>query len=408
MSTNTGRTASGAAAALALLGARGSMSRTMIARELGISPATVTQIIKGLVERGLVVELESVPSGGGRPSRMLGLRKPAAVRAIGAKVTAAHVAIVSVGLDGVEHVQSARPFDPFRPDSLDTLGRILRDAVDAEDGLVLGVGVGIPGSVDDQASGVVTAPTLGWISVPVGDSLRRALGVPVLVENDVNTLATAEHLYGVGGGHSSFLVLTIGRGIGAGLVVDGGIRRGATGGAGEIGHVPVVDDGPLCECGNHGCLESLIGEAALRDRAIAAGILGADGTVADLLALADCGDTSAQELYAAAGRTLGRTLAGVVHVVDPELVVLLGEGTPAWPHWRVGFEAAFRGHLLPSRRAIPFEVESWDEGRWALGAAALVLAAPFGSGDRSGEQGRQIMARMQNEAGSAPTTGRTR
>lgn len=398
----------GGAATLALVGSRGPRSRAAIARELGVSPATVTQVTKDLVDRGLLVELETVPSTGGRPGRLLGLADGPAPRAIGAKVTADHVAIVSVGFDGSTFDQSSHPFDPASPDALDTLGRLLRETVDAQEGPVLGAGVGLPGSVDSQASGVVVAPTLGWSNVPVGASLRRALDLPVLVENDVNTLAVAEQLYGVGRDHRSFLVLTIGRGIGSGLVVDGTIRRGAAGGAGEIGHFPVHDDGPPCTCGNVGCLESFIGDDALRARAVAAGILRPGDTVADLTDRAEAGDRAARDLYHDAGRLLGRTLAGVVHLLDPEVVILLGEGIGAWKHWRSGFDAAFRAHLLPSRRAMPFVVEPWADDKWALGAAALVLATPFDAAGASGEQGRLVVARLHSDVGAepAPTASR--
>src|SRR5690606_39787496 len=100
-----------------------------------------------------------------------------------------------------------------------------------------------------------------------------ALQLPVRAENDVNSLAMAERLYGTGRRHESFLVVTIGTGVGAGIVVDGVVLRGAAGGAGEIGHTPVVDDGPVCMCGNHGCLEAFVGEAALVRDARARGIL---------------------------------------------------------------------------------------------------------------------------------------
>lgn len=382
------------AAALALLGTRGPLGRAEIARLLGVSPATITQVTRELVERGLVVELDTAPSQGGRPARLLGLSGVQA-RAIGAKVTNDHVAVVSVGFDGEVRGQATYPFDPARPDALDALGHVLREAVAAEDGPVLGVGIGLPGSVDAQDSGVVTAPTLGWTAVPVGAALRHALGVPVLVENDVNTLAVAERLYGTGRGHRTFLVLTIGRGIGCGLVVDGSICRGAAGGAGEIGHVPVAEDGPVCECGNRACLEAVIGDAALRARAVERGVIAPEHPVAALAAAADAGDAAAQGIYREAGALLARTLAGVVHVLDPEVVVLLGEGIGAWPHWERGFEPVFRAHLLPSRRSLPFVVETWDEDKWALGAATLVLSTPFDVNGASGDQGRLVLARLQ-------------
>lgn len=380
-------------AILGLLGTRGPSSRADIARTLSVSPATVTQITKELIARKLVEELDSVPSQGGRPARLLGLVRSAG-GAIGAKVTADHVAIVDVRLDGTVQNSTSQPFDPTSPDALDRLCRILGSAVEAHEGQLLGVGVGIPGSVDTQGSGVVDAPTLGWSDAQVGPMLRAALGVPVLVDNDVNTLATAERIYGVGRHHSSYLVLTIGRGIGCGIVIDGNIYRGANGGAGEIGHIPVSDDGPDCACGARGCLEAIIGDVALVTEAIAQGVVGQGGTTVDLLSAARSNNVAALKIYRNAGAQLGRALAGIIHTLDPEVIVILGEGVGAWSFWEQGFEQSFRRHLMPSRRGIPFVVEPWTEDQWALGAASLVLGTPFDASDNAGEQGRLVRARF--------------
>lgn len=381
---------------VALLGTRGPTSRTAIARDLGLSPATVTQVTKDLIARGIVEELESVPSNGGRPARLLGLAGQAGV-ALGAKVTADHVAVVTVELDGSVRSSGSHDFDPSAADALDRLGEILTTEVAALDGRLLGVGVGVPGSVDDQASGIVDAPTLGWRAAQVGPILRKAVGTPVLVDNDVNTLAAAERLYGIGREHSSYLVVTIGRGIGCAIVVDGGIYRGGHGGAGEIGHIPVWAVGgeqPPCTCGSTGCLEAYIGAAGLVRTARGRGVLRARGTLADLLRAATSGDEGAQAVYAEAGELLGRTLAGVIHTVDPEVVVLLGEGVDAWEFWQHGFEPSFRGSLLPARKGVPVAVEPWTEDQWARGAASLVLASPFDSAGNGGEQGRLVRARL--------------
>ncbi|HEX6354125.1 ROK family transcriptional regulator [Actinophytocola sp.] len=372
---------------LGLLGTQGPTSRVDIARSLRLSPATVTQVIKDLLTRGLVEELASVPSTGGRPARLLGLVARTGV-AIGAKVTADHVALVTVELDGSVRTSTVHPFDPREPASV---GEILATALDDS---VLGVGVGVPGSVDAQASGIVDAPTLGWHDVKLGPALRNRLGVPVLVDNDVNTLAAAERLYGVGREHSSYLVVTIGRGVGCGIVVDGAIYRGAAGGAGEIGHIPLTDDGPRCGCGAIGCLEAHIGSAGLLRAARERGVVGPRGRLATLLKAARDGDASALAVYAEAGRLLGRTLAGVVHTVDPEVVVLMGEGVDAWEFWQPGFEPALRGRLLPARRELPIVVEPWTEVQWARGAASLVLASPFDSAGTGGDQSRMVRARL--------------
>lgn len=389
-------------AILGLLGTRGPTSRADIARVLEVSPATVTQVTKDLVARGLVRELDHVPSRGGRPARLLGL-VPSAGGALGAKVTADHVAVVDVELDGTVRSSTSHPFDPDAPTALDRLGDILGAAMDDRGAQrLLGIGVGIPGSVDSQAGGIVSAPTLGWSDAHVGPILRSALGVPVLVENDVNTLAVAERLYGIGRTHSSYLVVTIGRGIGCGVVIDGAVYRGAGGGAGEIGHIPVTVDGPLCGCGAYGCLEAHIGDAGLVEQALERGVIGARGTSRGLHTAARDGDATARQIYTEAGEMLGRALAGVVHTVDPEMLVVLGEGIDAWPFWEPGFEAAFRRHLLPARRGLTYVVEPWEEDKWALGAASLVFATPFDASGASGDQGQLVRERLDAVPSKAP------
>lgn len=381
------------AAILGLLGTRGPSSRVDIARILRVSPATVTQTTKDLLARRLITELESVPSQGGRPATLLGLDR-AAGGAIGAKVTADHVAVVSVELDGSVRSFDSVPYDPSGSDALDRLCDVLADAVARHDGHLLGVGVGLPGAVDAQASGVVDSPTFGWSGADVGGRLRDRLGLPVLVDNDVNTLAVAESLYGVGRSHTSYLVVTIGRGIGCGVIQQGVVARGAHGGAGEIGHIPLTDGGPRCGCGNEGCLEAYVGEQGLVAAAVSAGVAGSGCTIEDLLAAARAGQAEALAVYANAGRLLGMALAGVVHTLDPECIVLLGEGVEGWAFWESGFEPSFRRHLMPARRGLPVIVEPWAEDQWAVGAACLVLASPFDASS-TGVQGGLVRARLE-------------
>ncbi len=309
-------------------------------------------------------------------------------------MTADHVAVVHVALDGTVTRSSVHPFDPDAPHSLDDLARLLREAVDDHEGHLLGVGVGIPGAVDSQASGRVQAPTLGWAEARVGRTLRAALGVPVLVENDVNTLAVAERVYGIGREHGSYLVATIGRGIGCGVVIDGALYRGAFGGAGEIGHIPMSVGGPVCGCGSRGCLEAYIGQSALERAGVERGVIAPGADIEALRAAADAGQAAAREIFSEAGAMLGRALAGVVHTLDPEVVMLLGEGITAWDHWEHGFAASFRRHLMPTRRGTPYLIESWDEDKWALGAAALVLASPFDQTGATGDQGNLVRERL--------------
>lgn len=395
-------------AILALLGTQGPTSRAQIARQLGVSPATVTQVTKQLIAAELIKELDTpARSTGGRPARQLALAAaPSAATspgALGVKVSESHVNVVVVDLAGTVRWAREYPFRSSAPDALDRLAALLQEALESHrthgGGTILGVGVGLPGSVDAQANGAVAAPTLGWADAQVGAVLRSALGLPVLVENDVNALAVAESLYGVGQRHSSYMVVTIGRGIGCGIVIDGAIYRGAGGGAGEIGHVPVSDDGPPCGCGNTGCLEAYVGEDGLVTAALTSGAIGPDGTMSDLVSAALSGDHAAAGVFHEAGRILGRTLAGVVHTVDPEVIVLLGEGIQAWPYWQRGFEETFRARLMPSRRSLPYLTEAWDDNQWAQGAAALVLSSPFDQAGATGEAGRQVRERLHTAPG---------
>ncbi|MGR0318996.1 ROK family protein [Agromyces sp. ZXT2-3] len=394
----TNRTDVNRSAILARLGADGPASRAELARVLALSPALITQLVKDLLADGLLVELDQAPSSGGRPARMLGLAASAG-HAIGVKVVADHVAFVEVGVDGRVVRSASEPFDATASTFIAELVERIRDFIAAGDGTtVLGLGVGVPGSVDRLGNGVVDSAQLGWTGVELGDALRRATGLPVVVENNVNALAVAERLFGLGRSHDNFLVVTIGTGVGAGIVIDGNVLRGASGGAGEIGHIPIADDGPRCGCGNDGCLEAHIGERALVRNARERGAIAPDGGIDDLLAAADGGDPAATAVYREAGRLLGRTLAGVVHSVDPALVVVLGEGTAGWRHWAPGFEPAFRSHLLRHRRSLPVEIETWQDESWAQGAAALVLAMPFDAAGSAGDQGRLIRARLVGQA----------
>lgn len=389
-------------AILAVLGTRGPTSRADLARALDLSSAGITQLTKALIERGLITELETSPSQGGRPGRLLGLVQ-AAGSAIGVKITADHVGIAQVDLDGSLSAARRYDFDPGRADALDRLANLLKADIGRMAGHLLGVGVGVPGAVDAQDSGIVDAPTLGWADAQVGPMLRARLGLPVLVENDVNTLAVADRLYGAGQRHSTYIVVTVGRGIGCGVVVDGSVYRGAFGGAGEIGHLPVVySDGALCGCGSSGCLEAYVGEDALVRVARSVGILTAHDGIGTLLEAATAGNETAIGIYREAGKTLGGALSGVVHTLDPEIIVLSGEGIDAWPFWEEGFQETFRRHLMPRWRSTPFVVEAWDESKWLLGGACLVLATPFDTVGIGGDQGRMIRDRLQDTTSRQP------
>ena len=394
MAIASAKTDTNRSAILAHIGAHGATSRAELARALGLSPALITKLARDLIAYGLLHEVEFAPSQGGRPAQLLGLASEPS-GAIGVKVAPDHATIVEVRVDGLVVRATTAPLDAAAPMALARLTEIVKEFVaEASHTHLLGIGVGLPGNVLDQSEDVVDSTQLRWSQVPLGSALRGATGLPVLIDNNVNALALAEALFGTGHGRDDFLVLTIGTGIGAGIVAGGTIVRGHSGNAGEVGHIPVVEDGPVCQCGNRGCLESVIGQAALIRAARERGVIDDAGGITTLDAAASAGSRAALQVFHDAGWLLGRAIAGVVNTLDPELIVVLGEGAESWSHWASGFEPALRSSLIPRKRGIAVEVEGWQDEGWARGAAALVLSTPFDAEGISGEQGRLVRERL--------------
>lgn len=354
----------------------GPIPRAHIAEVLGVSPATVTAITRDLLEAGLVTMAGKAPAQGrrGRPLEMLQVA-PEAATVIGAKVTTDFVAGVLVDLRGEVIDRFTVAYDPQAADPAAALAQVLEGASGAARGRLVGIGLGVPGTVATDPDGHVTSPMLGWEDLPLGRAVADHLGVPVLVDNDVNTLATGERLYGAGRDVEDFLTVTIGRGVGLGIVLDGTLRRGR-GGAGELGHTHAVAGGPRCDCGRTGCLETVAAEPALVAQAHAAGLLPTDQGIAELRTLAtDVPDAAV--LFAAAGAHLGTAVADLVNVLAPQRVVMAGEGTVAWPLFEAGFTPALRAGLLGFHRDVEVVMEPWEDGMWARGAAAQVLGSLF-------------------------------
>lgn len=364
-------------AVLRLIGAAGPIARTHIAKQLGLSPATVTSLTRELLDRGVVRVADHAPSNGGRPAVLLELVGSAAT-ALGVKVAPDHLVGVRVDLDAQVLERFELRFDASAPDAIERLGDVLEAWIGQtpSHAPLLGIGLGLPGVVDTR-QGRVSAPTLGWHELALGGLLQERLGVPVLVDNDVNTLAVSERLYGRGKDVEHFLTVTTGRGVGLGIVAGGDIYHGAGGGAGEFGHVSAVDGGPACSCGKRGCLEAVIADPALVAEARALGLLSKRQGIAKLRSLAAGGDEAAAAIFARAGAVLGRSVAGLVNILSPELVLVSGEGTQAWAHMEPAFEQALRAELFPPLRGVVVEVDPWDDVKWATGAAALVLRATF-------------------------------
>jgi len=376
-------------AVLAVLARRGPLSRAEVAERLGLSPATVTTITRRLLADGMVAEGGPRTPPTGRPSIPLAL-VPDSAHALGVQVAREHVTMVLTRLDASVVSGFRQAFDPAAPDAVERLTDLIRAEIDdaARHGLpLLGVGVAVPGVVEPETGTLRMSVRLGWTGLPLAATLRNALGVPVLVDNDISAVTATERLYGPGADCADFLLVAIGQGIGLGMVLDGAPYRGADGAAGEFGHLPVLPDGPVCSCGNRGCLETQVSTESLLRRAAELGILAPDAELGQLGLAAEQGSPAAVALLAEAGELLGRALAGAVNLLGPRLVIVIGEIVPLWPRLAEPFNRALAAHLLPCVRQTRIEVRRWDDGLIAVAAAGIVLAAPLAAPRQRGRGG---------------------
>ena len=356
----------------------GPVSRVDIAARLHLSAAAVTHITSDLIERGLVFEARKDDERGGVGRRRILLE---------VAYDAAYVAgikVASVGLTCALTNLNAEVIHAIRRQLPSTRPEAVADAIEAAFGELgamverplAALGVSLPGLVDADRQTVRHSPLLGWARVPLGALLQERLGVGVLVENDVNALALAEAWFGCGRSHDGFLVVTLGRGVGLGIVINGEVYRGPNGGAGELGHVLLETNGPETRYATAGTVEAFLSDDALvrEARGRVAGFPD-DGDAALVAELAKRGDPGALGVYADRGRALGRALSVLVNVFAPSLIVLSGEGLRA-PELLLGATEAELHRLAFGDLAAHVElvVEPWGDDAWARGAAALAAS----------------------------------
>jgi len=262
------------------------------------------------------------------------------VLSIGVDIGGTKILAGTVTEDGEIVSTARRPTPRNEAESvLDVVAEVVRELVDGAGDEVVSVGVGVAGLVDADRSRVYFAPNLRWSQVPVRALLEASTQLPVVVENDGNIAAWGEYRFGAGKGTSDLVLITVGTGIGGGIVINGQLFRGAHGAAGEIGHINAVPDGRPCGCGRNGCLEQYAsGNALVREaRSLAAerrseaGVLLSlgDGTPEDvqgthITEAARAGDPIATEAFTIVGTWLGRGMADLAATLDPELFVVGG------------------------------------------------------------------------------------
>ncbi|WP_347313692.1 ROK family protein [Defluviimonas sp. SAOS-178_SWC] len=370
--------------------AAGLMPRVLVAKELGVSPASVTTLTSELIEMGLLIEVsarrDTADTGRGRPAVALGVKADARLVA-GIKLSDREHTAVIVDFAGNLVADEAIPRNPGSMELSDLVDatEALIDRICARAGIPVeqlsAIGLGVPGFVDSHSGYVHWSPVLSSRYVPLAAAATERLKVPVHIDNDANLVTLAEQWFGAGRGLSNFAVVTIEHGVGMGFVLNHRIYRGAHGMGMELGHTKVKLDGALCRCGQRGCLEAYVADYALvREATTALNLTNRETQSVNILLEslfdhAKAGNSAARSIFHRAGRYLALGLANVVNLFDPELIILSGERMRYDYLYANETLAEIKEMALNTRRPVPkIEIHAWGDLLWAHGAAALALS----------------------------------
>jgi predicted NBD/HSP70 family sugar kinase/biotin operon repressor len=313
----------------ALLGSGGPQSRADLARGSGLSRTTVSSLVTELLDNGIVVETEDrgtpYKGGSGRPPLLVALAiRPGGVAGVDIGHGHVRVAVSDRSATFLAEAETFTDSDPHGNATLDIAADLVHTAAEKAGipvGELLTVGLCVPAPIDRRSARVDPAVLPGWHELAPADELAKRIGVRVVVDNDANLGAMAEHQHGAGRGVADLLYVKLASGVGAGLVLGGRLHRGTAGLAGEIGHVLARDGGEVCRCGSRGCLETEVSTRRLLEllRPVYD-----DLDLPGLLRLDAEGETAVRRVLTDAGHTAGRVLAGVCTTLNPARVVVGG------------------------------------------------------------------------------------
>ncbi|MEU0483503.1 ROK family transcriptional regulator [Streptosporangium sp. NPDC006013] len=355
-------------------------SRADIAASTGLNKATVSSLVADLIDRRLVRETGLTENRVGRPATMLVL-DGSPYAAIGIEVNVDYVTAVAVDLSGEKLLSWRRSFPGAAGtagQAMATVAGIVRRVVNRmtkQERQVLGLTVGVPGLIGTDGT-VRIAPNLGWRDADLCGDLTKALrdpGFPVQVDNDANLAALAEHRFGPHAGTANLVYLTGEIGVGAGIILDGRLRRGGQGYGGEIGHIQLDPLGAECRCGRLGCLEAVAGIGAVLEHATISPAE-VELELDEVVRLARGGDPRTLGVLDTVGRNLGKGVAVLANLLNPEVVILGGYYVPLAPWLLPAVEAETRGRVIaPDAGGCRVVASTLGYGAGALGGAARVL-----------------------------------
>ena len=353
----------------------GPISRADVARHTKLTRTSVSDVVDGLLDAGLVAEVGRGPSTGGKAPILLAI--PDMARSlIGVDLGDRTFVAASVNLRGeIVHRVEVPSEDADGAEALELAYLLISQVLDAAEKPVLGIGIGAPGLVDTTDGTVIQAVKRSWRGLPLGRQVTQRFGIPAHVANDSQAAALAEHVFGSTRA-ANLIVIKVGEGIGAGIVLNGSLFQGDGFGAGEIGHSVVDPGGAACRCGRRGCLETVASARALCTRLSAE--LGRPVTLDEAVDLSERGDPVTRAAVEAAGAHLGAAVGGLIGALHVRRIVLAGAMAAFGEPWLGAVRTAAHSSALATLvRDTTIELGGIDD-IVVLGASALLMTRELG------------------------------
>ncbi len=362
------------------------ISRADVARRTGLTRPTVSSTVSELIEEGLIAEVGHGPSAGGKRPILLSLVDDA-FHIIGLDLANSQFQGAVINLRGEICYRASLPAHNLTEQTaLDLVYTMIDTLIATSERPLLGIGIGTPGVIDSASGIVQRAVNLGWQDLPLRDLLSTKYDLPVYIANDSHVAAQAEYTFGNHIGVNNLIVVKVGRGIGAGIILNGQLFYGDGFGAGEIGHVVVTDNGELCSCGNRGCLETISSSRALMSQAEdiaktnpASMLSPHDITMDQIVQAHNRGDTTLQPIIENAGRYLGVMVAGLTGTLNIQQVFIAGSVSRFGEDLLVPLREQMEKRVLTTlAENTHVEIAALGSDIVLLGAAALLLTKELG------------------------------
>lgn len=380
---------------LKIIREKGPVSRADIAKITGLNPATVSNNVNTLLESGIVVETGSGESSGGRKPILLQLNA-GAFHVIGVDMGMSKVMTAVTDLEGnvIKKVTLYFEDKSTRKYIIDRIKQSIYDIMSEsgfEGSSYIGIGIGVHGLVDPENGISIYAPAFNWRNVNIKEIMEEEFNLPVYIDNDARVMALGERWFGAAQNVDNFILINVGSGVGSGIMINGELYRGATFGAGEVGHICIADNGPKCNCGNYGCLEVMASGPALVKRMVSYIKMGGStmitGLVEDNLTkingeiiykAALMGDTAAVNVLEETGRYVGLAVSNLINILNPRLILIGGGVSMAGDFiLRPLVEVARRKSMKDAGENVQIIPAALKENCGVVGAATLALKDLF-------------------------------